>query len=80
MNTWLVEVSLGVIGDEALRHHYEVNNGGVVGIRAIEDRYEVVFDNGYRISFPASQVIVVYKEVDYNGYVANMNKLNYERE
>ena len=51
----------------------------MVGIQAIEDRYEVMFDNGYRISFPASHVIVVYKEVDYNGYVSIMNKRYCER-
>ena len=79
MSTRVVAVGLGVIGEE-LRHHYEVNTGGVVGIRAVEDRYDVVFDNGYRISFPASHVIVVYKEVGENRTVSIMNKLYYERE
>ena len=78
MDTWLVEVSLEVIGQE-FNHHYEVNTGGVVGIRRANDRYEVVFDSGYTISIPTSQAITVCKEVDYKGYVANMNKLYYER-
>jgi len=75
----VVAVGLGVIGEE-LRHHYEVNTGGVVGIRLVNDRYDVVFDNGYRLSFPASHVIVVYKEVGEKQYVSIMNKLYYERE
>jgi len=78
MSTWLVEVSIEVIGQE-LNHFYEVGYGGVVGIRSINGRYEVVFDNSYMTSIPASQAIVVYKEVTEEEYTANMNKLYCKR-
>ena len=78
MSKWLVEVGLDVIGQGA-NHHYRVGRDGVVGIRRVNNRYDVVFDNGYMLSLPGSQTIVAYKEVTEEDYVANMNKLYYKR-
>ena len=78
MSTWLVEVSLQVIGQE-FTHFYEVDYGGVVGIRNVNNRYEIVFDNGRVISIPANQAIVVYKEVGKEEYIANMKTLYHPR-
>ena len=73
MDTWLVEMSLQVIG---LDLFYSVNvDDEVSGIRAIKDRYEVVFSDGRVVSIPASQAIVVYKAVTEEEYVASMEAL-----
>lgn len=74
MNVWLVEVSLQIIGQE-FTHLYEVGYGGVVGIRAIPGRYEVVFNGGGVVSIPAGHAIVEYKQVSKEEYLASMKAL-----
>ena len=73
MDIFLVEVSLEVIGRDLF---YSVDGDGeVFGIRPVKTRYEVVFTDNRVVSFPASQVIVVYKEVTEEEYVASMEAL-----
>ena len=75
MSTYFIEVSVEVIGQES-NHYYEVDDGGVVGIRSVNNRYEVVFNNGRMLSIPAGQAILVCKEVTKDEYLANMNALH----
>ena len=78
MSTWLVEVGLNVIG-QGSNHQYRVGRDGVVGIMSVNNRYNVVFDNGREISAPASQALVAYKEVTKEEYIANMKALYHPR-
>ena len=79
MSTWLVAKTLEVIGEESSRYYSVDFDDGEVGIRAINDSYEVAYSDGWVLSFPASQVIVTYKEVSKEEYLATMKTLYHPR-
>ena len=74
MSRWFVEDSIEVIGHESA-HTYLVDAEWVLGIRVVNDRFEVVFNDGRVVSIPASQAIVEYKQVSKEEFLANMKAL-----
>lgn len=72
MSRWSAEKSIEVIDQPII---YWVGDDGVVGIRSVNDRFEVVFNDGGVVSIPACQAIVEYKAVSREEYITNVNVL-----